>query len=87
MSDGAVTISGERLRELLSAENRLDRILGEPCEWTEDRDGSWETACGSLMVLLDGTPAKFCGNCGRPIQAKGYFEDQDEEEADADPGD
>lgn len=60
---------------------------GEPCEWTEDRDGNWDTNCGVSWTMIADLPPKFCGECGRQIQAKGYFEDQDEEDGDADPGD
>lgn len=68
MSDGAVTISVERFKELMAAEERLGIVAGEPCDWNEDEDGNWETGCATIWIAAQ--PAKFCGNCGRPIQAR-----------------
>ena len=50
----------------------------ERCEWTEDFDGNWDTACGDKHVFFDGTPAenhhRFCPYCGKPIKAVLYGE-------------
>lgn len=43
------------------------------CEWVEDEDGVWATACKQDFVLNAGTPAengmRFCCYCGRPLLA------------------
>jgi rRNA maturation endonuclease Nob1 len=44
------------------------------CRWIADEDGNWQTDCGKLFVIFDGTPAdnqmKFCCYCGKPIREK-----------------
>lgn len=47
----------------------------KPCVWTEDPNwGTWETACGRIFVLNDGTPTEnhlhFCCYCGKPLEEK-----------------
>ena len=41
------------------------------CAWTEDEDGNWETACGRMFVLVEGTPSDnsmaFCCYCGKSL--------------------
>lgn len=41
------------------------------CTWTET-DECWETDCGRIFVLNDGTPAenemRFCYYCGKPLK-------------------
>lgn len=45
------------------------------CEWTEDEEGNWSTACGGLRVL-DGAPSehrmRFCSECGKPLAERRY---------------
>lgn len=45
------------------------------CDWEQDdpsEDETWETACGNLYILLEGTPKgndyNFCPGCGRHIR-------------------
>lgn len=46
------------------------------CTWTEDVDGNWETTCGEIFVLEDGTPSensmKYCCYCGASLKEKLY---------------
>lgn len=45
------------------------------CDWYQDADvedsDSWETTCGKMYLLIDGTPQdnemKFCCFCGRVL--------------------
>lgn len=45
------------------------------CIWTEEEE-YWETACGNLFCLNDGTPAdndmKYCPYCGKPLNQKEF---------------
>jgi hypothetical protein len=46
------------------------------CEWTEDSDGTWNSACGNSFVLNDGKPEdnnmKFCLFCGGKLIQNEY---------------
>lgn len=48
------------------------------CEWREDEDGIWETACGEAWQCTEGTPAendmKFCHSCGKHLKEHRYAE-------------
>jgi hypothetical protein len=48
-----------------------DRFNKECCKWHET-DEAWETGCGEMFVLNDGTPMenkmKYCYACGRKIK-------------------
>jgi len=48
----------------------------EQCVWSEDADGNWETGCGRMFVLNDGTPYDnemgFCCYCGHSINQVSY---------------
>jgi hypothetical protein len=50
----------------------------EWCEWTEDDDGNWGTACGKTWVYEAGTPKenghKYCPACGKPMHEGGTDE-------------
>lgn len=41
------------------------------CEWTEDADGNWHTACENIFVFMDGSPADndfiYCCYCAGKI--------------------
>lgn len=47
-------------------------IQREPCTWTQDADGAWNTTCGEAFYLDTGTPnenkLKFCCYCGAPLE-------------------
>lgn len=42
------------------------------CSWVPDSDGNYETLCGEMFTLNDGTPSengmKFCPYCGKPLR-------------------
>jgi hypothetical protein len=44
------------------------------CEWTEDEDGNWDTACGECFVFEFGGPkenkARWCQYCGGKLETK-----------------
>lgn len=46
------------------------------CVWTEDGDGAWDTGCGNLFVLNEGSPSdnemKFCCYCGGKLEQVVY---------------
>lgn len=46
------------------------------CEWRENSDGCWETACGNAFEVSEGTPAengmKFCPYCGAGLIAVAF---------------
>lgn len=48
------------------------------CVWRENQDGYWETGCGNVFVLGDGTPPEnkmvYCCYCGAPLQELLYQE-------------
>ena len=45
--------------------------MGEKCEWKQDEDGVWETGCGNMFEVTEGTPyendLKFCPYCGNHL--------------------
>lgn len=53
--------------------------MNETCKWSEeDYSGLWNTDCGNLFDLNEGTPSdngmKFCCYCGKLIEQV-VFED------------
>jgi len=53
------------------------------CNWVEDSDGAWATACGHMFELNEGAPEgngmKFCCYCGKQLASFGYKEPEDDE--------
>lgn len=51
---------------------RTKRGAQPQCRWTYDEDGNWETDCGQVFVLEDGTPSdnlmRFCCYCGSALR-------------------
>lgn len=47
------------------------KLKERACAWSRDEDGNWETGCGNLFIILEGSPQdnemKFCPYCGRVI--------------------
>jgi len=74
-----------RTRRSPKNQDRLWRALWKgkapvtPCAWQEDADGNWETGCGNLFILNDGTPAEngmgYCCYCGKPLKQNVYEEE------------
>lgn len=67
----------------------MDKSADDPrCNWVEDSDGNWATACGNSYVLDPAEPPeahgmKFCCYCGKALQSFSYKEPQDEDTIDA----
>jgi hypothetical protein len=66
---------------LAAAEQREELDKGQqPCVWTEDMDGLWESICSNHgpFQFFDGGPidnhVAFCPYCGHPITAVSYSE-------------
>ena len=42
------------------------------CIWKDDGEGNYETKCGDIFTLIEGTPSenrmKFCPYCGRTLR-------------------
>lgn len=63
-------------------EERHMELLGQPrgrvdrCKWSEDSDGTWETACGKAFIVIEGRPdendMEFCCYCGSRIEQVNY---------------
>lgn len=55
---------------------RID--LAPVCKWQEDENGNWETECGDMFSLTNGTPHEnqmaFCCYCGNELQQIRYKE-------------
>ncbi|MCF7811586.1 hypothetical protein K9N50_11425 [bacterium] len=66
------TALAEELRENLDKVNLIyDSFV--LCDWTEDVDsGAWETACGNIFELTEGTPLEngmeYCAYCGKKLR-------------------
>lgn len=45
--------------------------MDEKCTWTENDDGAYETGCGGIFVIMEGTPTenemRYCPYCGKKI--------------------
>ena len=58
---------------LIDAVGRASRILCRSCQWSEDSDGNWDTACGEIFTFTDGGPkenkAHWCQYCGGELVA------------------
>jgi rRNA maturation endonuclease Nob1 len=53
------------------------------CDWAQDWDGSWHTACGNIFVFEDYTPKEnhfsFCPFCGDPLIEHKFIEERTNE--------
>lgn len=49
-------------------------VAEQPCEWTDQDEEFYETACGNTFVFLAGAVGEgdfdFCPYCGRAIKTK-----------------
>ena len=76
---------GDMAAEITRMESALSKQKPS-CEWREDADGDWWTACGQGFCLEVGTPVanemKFCCYCGGDLVevAFVYPDDGEEEE-------
>lgn len=50
------------------------------CTWTEDESGNWDTSCGNIFTITDGTPSEnefwFCCYCGGSLREERYVDDE-----------
>lgn len=58
--------------ELAIAEERKPRAKTcEDCEWAQDIDGVWQTECGNMFCIDEGTPQEnqlnYCPYCGKHL--------------------
>ena len=77
--DANITFMMERLFVSVSyimpsKRKRLNKPVVSVCVWEEDSDGNWETACGNIFCLNEGTPSenemRFCCYCGKQLSQK-----------------
>lgn len=74
------------LGDAVALAERLAQRLREArvCEWTEDSDGTWNSACGHAWVFTDGSPAGnecvYCCFCAGKIAQCSYQDEPDEDE-------
>ena len=52
-------------------------LLQKSCQWSEDEDGNWDTACGEKFCFVDGSgpkenKARWCLYCGGQMVAVPY---------------
>ena len=53
-----------------SAERQIAKLKEEQkqCNWKQDDEGNWETTCGNMFVIAEGTPSEndmnYCCYCG-----------------------
>ena len=51
------------------------------CVWHEDRDGNWETDCGDMHILIEGSPSEnhmaYCCYCGGKLLEERYVDPDD----------
>ena len=49
------------------------KVIKPSCQWSEDLDGNWDTACGETFTFTDGGPkenkAHWCQYCGGELVA------------------
>lgn len=52
--------------------------MDDMCEWTEDEDGCWNSACGRKFEYIEGTPrensVRYCPYCGKSLREIRYHE-------------
>lgn len=60
----------------------VDVTRAETCEWREDADGNWDSACDEKWSFIDGGPAencaRFCHGCGGRLVAVPYVDPFDD---------
>lgn len=56
-------------------------LLKPSCQWTEDLDGKWDTACGEMFAFAHGGPkenkARWCQYCGGELVSVPYQHNDD----------
>ena len=69
---GTLRNARETCPHWMSAKKKADRkIDGGSCQWSEDEDGTWDTACGEKFYFDTGGPnenkANWCLYCGNDL--------------------
>ena len=61
------------LIESMGTLGRAAAFLAKTCQWSEDLDGNWDTACGECFTFTDGGPnenkVRWCCYCGGELVA------------------
>jgi hypothetical protein len=59
-----------------AAASAVPMQIKSSCQWSEDSDGNWDTACGETFTFTDGGPkenrARWCPYCGGELVAAPY---------------
>jgi hypothetical protein len=59
-------------------DNNKYGLIKLPCYWTADEEGNWETSCGKLHCIIEGTPKEnsmaYCCYCGKGLTEIPYQE-------------
>jgi hypothetical protein len=75
--------SNSWFRALASAIDAAQAIP-EICNWTQDSDGNYDTACKQAFTMIDGTPEQngmtYCCYCGKRLSVIFYYEEVESEE-------
>ena len=71
--EGCAIVQGEYSRAKKEARKmELAAIVEEICDWVEDYDGVWSSACDNAFVFNDGGPKendfKYCPYCRKKIK-------------------
>ena len=80
------SVSAERVAQQAakSEDGHTVRSSSTTCQWTQNEDGAWESACGHRWEFIEGGPTengmKFCCYCGKPLVDVPYIEERDDEE-------
>lgn len=67
MSDDWASIPGTNVRVPIRGTGNQSTS----CTWHGDEEGCYETACGHIFQVIDGTPTEnafgYCCFCGKPL--------------------
>ena len=67
-------------QQIAALRSKVTEMWSEPCVWTENDSGWWETTCQNEFSLTDGSPAEngmnFCPYCGRLLKEQAYVREE-----------
>ena len=73
----ALALTGEKWERgatqamMKEAAQCLEDLREQRCEWTEDEDGNWATACGEMFCFIEAGPVEngmhHCPYCGAAL--------------------
>ena len=62
----------QEIKQLLQIAITELKARAKPCVWAEDENGNWNTGCGDIFDIIEGSPSEnsmlFCHYCGQPIK-------------------